>query len=139
MTSKFYGFNIPIFNGKTILPFQTDERLIKNDILQLLLTSPGERIMRANFGCNIKPSMFENNTEKNRNFIKKQIYQAITTYEKRVSIKESDISVTTDNSNQNAINVTIRCNYTPQNFDNSFTISFNINTSTGRIERSTSG
>lgn len=63
MTSRFYGFNIPIFNGKTILPFQTDERLIKNDILQLLLTSPGERIMRANFGCNIKPSMFENNTE----------------------------------------------------------------------------
>lgn len=139
MTSKFFGFNIPIFNGKTILPFQTDERLIKNDILQLLLTSPGERIMRSNFGCDIRPSLFESNTEKNRRYIKRQIYEAITTYEKRVSIKESDISVTTDKSNENAINITIRCNYTPQNFDNSFIISFNINTSTGKIERSITG
>lgn len=139
MTSKFFGFNLPILDGRTILPFQTDERLVKNDILQLLLTSPGERIMHSDFGSPIKSMIFEQNTEANREFIKAQIFETISRYEKRVSIKQSDVIVETDRSNENVINIIIRCNYTPQNFDNSFEIRFNINTSTGKIERAITG
>lgn len=139
MTSKFFGYNIPFLNGRTILPFQTDERLIKNDILQLLLTVPGERIMRPTYGCNINSALFEQNTTELRSFIKEQIYEAITENEPRVSLEFRDVSVTTDRSNENVINVAIRCNYTPQNFDNAFIIDLNINTSTGRIERTITG
>lgn len=139
MSSKFFGFNLPILAGRTILPFQTDERLIKNDILQLLLTSPGERIMHPDFGCPIRSMMFDQNTQDNRDFIKERIYEAISRYEKRVSIRQSDVIVETDKSNENVINIIIRCNYTPQNFDNSFEIRFNINISTGKIERAITG
>lgn len=135
MTSKFFGYNIPFLNGRTILPFQTDERLIKNDILQLLLTSPGERIMRPLFGSLINYSLFEQNTSDLIALIKEQIYDAILRFEPRVSIKPDDIVVKSDVSNDAVINISIKCNYNPQNFDDSFVISFNVNTSTGIIER----
>lgn len=139
MTSKFFGYNVPFLNGRTILPFQTDERLIKNDILQLLLTVPGERIMRPTYGCNINSALFEQNTTQLRTYIREQIYDAITKHEPRVSLSFGDVSVTTDRSNENVINIFIRCNYTPQNFDNAFIIGLNINTSTGKIERTITG
>lgn len=139
MTSQFFGFNLPILAGRTILPFQTDERLIKNDILQILLTGPRERIMRPAFGCPIKSMLFEQNTEQNRSFIKNEIYKAIRLYESRVTITLNDIIVEQDKADENVVNITIRCNYSPQNFDNSFNIRLNINTSTGKIERAITG
>lgn len=139
MKSKFFGFNIPIFAGSAILPFQSDERLIKNDILQILLTIPGERIMRSDFGCNLNSMLFEQNTSENRSTLRSSIYQAISNFEKRVYITESDVSVVSDVSDSNILNVKIRCRYTPENFDNSFILDFNINVSTGQIERAITG
>lgn len=133
--ARFFGFNLPFLNGRTILPFQTDNRLVSNDILQLLLTVPGERVMRPTFGSPIKAMLFEGNTKETRDAIRNEIFKAIITNEKRVSLSLTDIQVTTDRTNNNILNITIRCQYSPSKEDNSFLISFNVNPSTGRVEK----
>lgn len=56
----YFGFNPPfISDNDGPLDRQEDERLIKNDILQLLFTTPGERVHRPNFGTNLVTSVFE--------------------------------------------------------------------------------
>jgi hypothetical protein len=58
--ASVYGYNPPFYDGKySILPRQEDERLIKNDILQLLLTVPGERYYKPAFGVGIRNYLFE--------------------------------------------------------------------------------
>jgi len=56
----YYGYNPPFIGGlEGILSRQEDERLIKNDILQLLLTLPGERVHEPNFGTRLRAAPFE--------------------------------------------------------------------------------
>lgn len=134
-TARFFGYNLPFLAGRTILPFQADHRLVSNDILQLLLTVPGERVMRPTFGSPIKTMLFEGNTQENRDALRNQIFRAIITNEKRVSVQLNDINVTTDRTNNSILNITIRCRYTPSQEDNSFLISFNVNPNTGKVEK----
>jgi phage baseplate assembly protein W len=133
--ARFFGFNLPFLSGRTILPFQTDHRLVSNDILQLLLTVPGERIMRPTFGSPIKAMLFEGNTAETRDAIRSHIFKAIITHEKRVQVGLQDIQVTTDRTNNSIINITIRCRYVPSQEDNSFLISFNVNPGTGSVAK----
>jgi len=57
--STYFGYNVPFYSKTFVLPPQADERLIKNDMLQLLLTSPGERVMRPTYGVPIRQWAFE--------------------------------------------------------------------------------
>lgn len=58
----YFGFNPPFLNGSIVMAQQTDERLIKNDVLQFLMTIPGERIFRPGFGTRLRLIIFENLT-----------------------------------------------------------------------------
>jgi phage baseplate assembly protein W len=133
--ARFFGYNLPFLSGRTLLPFQADHRLITNDILQLLLTVPGERVMRPTFGSPIKMMLFEGATRNSLDSIRNQIFRAITTNEKRVTVGLSDISVTSDRTDNHTVNISIRCRYEPGNEDNSFLISFNINPETGQAKK----
>lgn len=58
--ATYYGMNPPFFGGRQgVLSSQEDERLIKNDVLQLLLTVPGERLMRPLYGTELRRFVFE--------------------------------------------------------------------------------
>jgi hypothetical protein len=51
----WFGFNPPFIGGQQkVMSRQEDLRLIKNDLLQLLLTVPGERVHRPTFGSPIR-------------------------------------------------------------------------------------
>lgn len=92
MNAKWFGFNPPFVDGNNILPFQTDERLIKNDLMQLLMTSPGERVMRADFGTDIRKYVFEQMTPQSINALRDNIITAINKYETRVKL--SNVKIT---------------------------------------------
>lgn len=72
---------------------QAGDRLIQNDVLQLLLTVPGERVMRPTWGTLIKPSIFDTIDEGSINALRENIAIALSTYETRVNL---DISITTE-------------------------------------------
>jgi phage baseplate assembly protein W len=83
------------------MPVQTDERLIKNDLLQLLLTSPGERAFRPNFGTELRRSTFEPIDTFTINSLKVSIAQAIKQFEPRVSTSEVVIERDDDHNQLN--------------------------------------
>lgn len=93
--AKFFGFNAPFLtkNGK-LIERQVDDRLIKNDLLQLLLTAPGERVMRPDFGTGIRPYLFELIDDNGIQALKDNIKAAVEKFERRVTL--ADVVIVTD-------------------------------------------
>lgn len=103
MTATFFGFGPPFFGGaQGVLSRQEDERLIKNDLLQLLLTAPGERVFRPNFGTNIRPSLFEPMTDADIDALRTNIANQVDRFEPRVQL--SDVVIEQD-PDANTINI----------------------------------
>lgn len=90
--ASFYGFNPPFLGGpQNILSRQEDERLIKNDILQLLLTIPGERVMRPDYGVNLRNFVFENLVSSDLSLLRSHIIEQLGAYEPRVNVTSIDL------------------------------------------------
>lgn len=89
--SKFYGFNPPFYKPGRVLETQTDERLIKNDLLQLLMTIPGERAFRPDFGTELRSMVFEQIDNRSINTLKSSITNSIRRFEPRVGVDEIKI------------------------------------------------
>lgn len=103
--ATFYGFNPPFIGGpQNVLSRQEDDRLIKNDILQLLLTVPGERVMRPSFGVPLRSFVFEQSTVSDINSLKGDIERALEDFEPRVTVETVDIET---DEERNGINVKI--------------------------------
>ena len=66
---------------------------IDESIEQIVSTNPLERVMESGFCSKILTSLFEPNDETLHMVIKKQITDAIRALDKRVSLSESDISL----------------------------------------------
>lgn len=105
--ANFFGVNFPFWvKPNIILDQQTDTRLIKNDILQLLLTNFNERRMRRNFGTNIRKFPFESGDSQSISELRNTIISAIDTFEKRVKVK--DVIITSD-LDSNRISISVLC------------------------------
>lgn len=103
--ASFYGMNPPFLGGQeNILSRQEDDRLIKNDILQLLLTIPGERVMRPTFGVQLRSFVFEQMTDADIVALQSEIAEAIRVNEPRVNVESIDI---TRNDDKNRIQIKI--------------------------------
>lgn len=91
--AKYFGANPPFWGGpQNILSRQEDEQLIKNDLLQLLLTVPGERVNRPSFGTILRSFVFEQNTPTNITILENSILTAIADFEPRVNVESLTIS-----------------------------------------------
>ena len=87
--AKYYGYNPPFLGGsQNVLSRQEDDRLIKNDIIQLLLTVPGERVMRPDYGVNIRSFIFEQMVPRDINRLRREIFDALENYEPRVDVQD---------------------------------------------------
>ena len=62
--------------GNTLTIEENTQQNLKN----LLLTSPGERIMDLDFGVGIRRFLFENNTPTARSRIESRIYEQVSKY-----------------------------------------------------------
>jgi phage baseplate assembly protein W len=99
MTAEYYGFNPPFIGGaENIMSRQEDDRLIKNDILQLLLTVPGERVMRPDFGVNLRNFVFEQLTPNDLASLRVELREQITTQEPRVIVESVELERDDDNN-----------------------------------------
>ena len=87
--SQWFGFNPPFLTESgRVMPLQLDERLIKNDLLQLLLTSPGERVMRPSLGTPIRTSVFDQSDQSQEDLLRGAILTQIERFEERVIVSE---------------------------------------------------
>lgn len=103
MSLGIYGYNPAFYGGQNnILSRQEDEQIIKNDILQLLLTVPGERVHRPTFGTDLRTSVFEPLDAMTLESLKTSIQTAINNFERRVAVVSLDL---TQIDNQNEIRI----------------------------------
>ena len=72
------------------LAWSAGEDNVRESIRLILLTEPGERLMREEFGCGLRRFLFEPNTVTTRQLIRDRITQAIGRWEPRVALEAVD-------------------------------------------------
>lgn len=89
----FRGFKFPFGASNTSLPAEaTDNDLIKQSLIQIILTQKGERVMRPTFGSKALSFVFENNNDVLSEQIRTDVVNAIATNEPRVITKAVEIT-----------------------------------------------
>lgn len=87
------------------LAWSGGEANVRESIRLLLMTEPGERVMRQGFGCGLRRFLFEPNTTTTRALIRDRITRAIGEWEPRVQLDA--VNVDADPADARAVNVLI--------------------------------
>ena len=83
----------PTFQRSTAQVEMVSDQADIEQCLQLLLsTSPGERLLHPDFGCNLTQFLFEEVTQTLLTQIKEAIGDAILFYEPRIEVEDIDIT-----------------------------------------------
>ena len=92
--NKTYGVSWPVgSNNGEYFSKSSGYRLIRNNMIQLLLTGLGERVMLPTFGTNLKAMLFENVSPLDLEDIKEQIVDAYNEFMPELVINNVDISI----------------------------------------------
>ena len=98
------GVSLP-FNGPGVFKSTyTTKDQIKSNLVNLLLTDTGERIMNPNFGTNLKRFLFEGITDNNLEILKDNILNSILSYISEITVTNIILVPNTDN---NLVDLTI--------------------------------
>lgn len=93
MANKFLGLQYPLKKTpRGILAQSSGVDQIKADLLQLLLTNPGERVMLPTYGTPLRELIFEPNDANLERRAREMIANSILTWEPRVVINEIVVS-----------------------------------------------
>lgn len=102
--ATYKGIAFPFAKSSTAFPAgATDDELIRQSVIQIVMTGKGERVMRPDFGSNAYAFVFENNDLVLKETIRADIMSAITRYEPRVIVR--DVEVTREETETAAGNV----------------------------------
>ena len=94
MLEKFLGTPYPITNTpKGLLPTQGGVNQIKSDLLCLLLTNPGERVMLPAFGTPLRDLIFDPNDSTLVEKAREMIINSIKLWEPRITTEQIDVFV----------------------------------------------
>lgn len=120
MSKGYYGLSFPFRVGvKGGLAMSGTNYLesphISESVEQILNTKVRERVMES-IGCNLSTFIFEPTDESSVNLLKYEIVEALREYESRISVDESGIEISTDNTNLGILNVSIA--YTIKDYTN---------------------
>jgi phage baseplate assembly protein W len=96
------GVSLP-FNKPFTSTYTTKDQ-IKSNLVNLLLTDIGERVMNPNFGCNLKRYLFENINDVNAEKVKNAVLSSVGYYIPEITI--TSIAVT-PNPDYNSIDVSV--------------------------------
>lgn len=88
----FQGISFPYRKGSESFPEgSTDSALIRQSIIQILLTEPGERLMMPTFGSGLTARVFDNNDAMFESLIQAEVYSAVGRWEPRAIIRGVDV------------------------------------------------
>ena len=121
MNSDFLGkgLNFPLQtddNGQVAMAYY--EESVRQSILMILNTAPGERLMRPEFGCGLHELVFDTNSASTSGRVAGEVRRALTLWEPRIDTL--DVSATTDQTQPNLLQIEI--NYLVRNTNNRFNL-----------------
>lgn len=95
----FFGAPYPIVKtARGLLATQTGIEQVKADLLQLLLTNPGERVMLLGYGTPLRELIFEPNDTILASQAREMIANSIATWEPRITIEQIEVLAEVDES-----------------------------------------
>lgn len=98
------GVALP-FNGPGVFnSTYTTKDQIKSNLINLLLTSVGERVMNPTFGCDLKKFIFEGITDLNFEILEQSLKRSISIFIPEITV--TDIGFNPDQDN-NIVNLTV--------------------------------
>ena len=121
--NKAIGVAFPFDSPGVFRQSFKEKDAIKSNLINLLLTEPGERIMEPTFGLGLKNKLFENNI--NVEELKLQIGDKINQFIPQVSLMDVDAQL-----DQNLHTLLITISYKIMNTGESDAIEINFNQST---------
>ena len=107
--------DVNLFSGT-----QTVKEQVKSNLLNLLLTIPGERVNQPNFGIGLKNLLFEQGIDKDT--LHETINQQIQIYIPEISILETKVQPVED---ENLLYISISYRFNLDGTDDSIQINFN--------------
>jgi uncharacterized protein len=87
------------------LAWSAGEVNVRESIRIILLTEPGERLMREDFGCGLRRFLFEPNTVTTRALIRERIALALARWEPRIVV--DDVRVEAGEADPRVVDVTV--------------------------------
>ena len=116
------GVSLPFNAPGVFYSTYTTKGQIKSNLVNLLLTSIGERVMNPNFGCELKRFVFEGINENNISDLKISINNSISLYIPEITVSSIDVISNKDN---NLIDVTVSYVLNISNNADQVTVQFN--------------
>jgi len=115
------GVSLP-FNAKGVFnkTYSTKEQ-IKSNLINLLLTDKGERIMNPEFGADLRKSLFENINNDSTELLRIKIIDAINIFIPEVELGNIDIE---NDFDYNTLNVTVNYRLLISNTPDQVTVQF---------------
>jgi phage baseplate assembly protein W len=110
-------FNAPGVFNKT---YSTKDQ-IKSNLINLLLTDKGERIMNPEFGADIRRSLFDNITDSSIELLKNKIIDAVNMFIPEIYLGDIDIIPDYD---YNTLNITVNYRLIISNHPDQVTVQF---------------
>ena len=90
------GVSLP-FNGPGVFnSTYTTKDQVKSNLLNLILTDIGERVMNPTFGCNLKRFLFEGITEDNTELLTNNLLESIYLFVPEITVTNIQIVPNTD-------------------------------------------
>lgn len=80
---------------------QSGVNTIKSDLLQLLLTNPGERVMLPEYGTALRKLLFEPNDPTLAEQARNMIINSISRWEPRIAVQNIEVSTNIDDTSLN--------------------------------------
>ena len=102
--------------------------LVRQSILIILDTDPGERVMRPDFGCGLRRYLMEPNTPATRAAIVREIEAALRAWEPRIVVGTVDVTPTDDPS---TVLVSISYTLTRDQSVDTVQVTVQVNTASG--------
>lgn len=107
-TASLFGQGLafpPRVGPNGCLFWSSGEENVRQSICVLLLTEPGERLMREEYGCSLRQFLFEPNTPATRQLISERISQTIEQWEPRVVVEEVEVEADPEDDRVVQVNI----------------------------------
>ena len=117
------GVSLPF--SKPFTSTYTTKDQIKSNLINLLLTEVGERVMNPNFGCELRRFLFEGITDFNTEELSASLRNSISVFVPEITVTTIEVAPTSSTNISNTINLTISYYLNISQTSDQITVQFN--------------
>ena len=117
------GVSLPF--SKPFTSTYTTKDQIKSNLINLLLTEVGERVMNPNFGCELRRFLFEGITDFNTEELSASLKNSISVFVPEITVTNIEVAPTSSTNISNTINLTISYYLNISQTSDQITVQFN--------------